>query len=117
MNGGAGGDFLLASAGLDVLNGGPGNDFLIWVDGDGDVIFDGGPGTDRLGVNGSTNADVFNVLGSGASFTVKRTAGNINLAGVVEVLDLRTAGGDDIVTVKGALATLVSIEIDTQGAD
>jgi hypothetical protein len=118
LNGGAGGDFLLAGPGLDVLNGGPGNDFLIWVDGDGDVVFDGGPGTDRLGVNGSLNTDVFNVQGSGASFTVKRNAGNINMVGHVEVLEIDTLGGDDIVSVDGALATLVSIDIDTGvGAD
>lgn len=118
LNGGAGGDFLIAGPGFDTMNGGAGDDFLIWNDGAGDLIFDGEAGVDKLGVVGSNNADVFNVFGSGQSFSVSRPAGNINLSGLAEELEILTLEGNDNVNVKGGLATILRITIDTgAGAD
>lgn len=102
---GGGGDRIVGGTGEDVLRADAGDDAIVWSNGDGtDPVNDGGPGFDRVEVNGSvTGGDAFKLTAgvSGAAFqrtnlvpfTLKIDPDN-------EVLGVNGGGGNDMFTVE-----------------
>jgi hypothetical protein len=117
LEGGDGNDRLSGNAGLDTLNGGNGNDVLIWNSGDGsDITVSGGSGLDAFEYHGSAGADQVTVDDGGAFITVTSSPGPASLSlGTIEIVDIATLGGNDVVTVGGPLAALLprGLSIDT----
>ena len=109
LTGGDGNDRLSGNAGVDTLNGGNGNDVLIWNSGDGsDTAVSGGSGLDTFEYHGSAGADQVTVDAAGSFITVTSSPGPASLSlGTIEVVDLATLGGNDVITVGGPLAALL----------
>ncbi len=105
LNGAAGSDTLLGGPGGDTMSGGNDNDVLVWSNGDGSDIMDGGPHTaqDFVQVNGNvTNGDTFTVgAGVGGRVAFARTsAGPFTLdIGTTETLIPVGIGGAENMTV------------------
>lgn len=79
-----------------------GNDTIIWNDGDGSDIVDGGVGNDLQTVNSSTENDVFEIIaGTGGATRFDRTSGTAFSLDVseTETLTVNADDGDDSVTV------------------
>ena len=69
LDGGAGNDTITGGGGNDVIFGGDGNDLMIYKVGDGMDTIDGGAGTDTLEIDGTSGADVLNVVVTGSTIT------------------------------------------------
>jgi Ca2+-binding RTX toxin-like protein len=103
LNGGAGNDVLVGGRGSDTLAGRADNDTIIWNNGDGSDLIDGGSGADIQQVNGAVaDGDEFRVdAGADGAAVFQR----VNLIPFtltmtnVETLDVRGLGGDDRFTV------------------
>ena len=104
LRGGPGNDVLVGVQGNDTMQGEADDDVLIWSNGDNSDLMDGGPGTDRVQVNGAAGVvgDIFTVApGAGGRVDFDRT----NLVpfsldvGTVEQLAVVGLGGDDTFTV------------------
>jgi Ca2+-binding RTX toxin-like protein len=117
---GAGDDSIVGGAGSDTMLGGDGNDTFVWNNGDGSDTIDGEAGVDTLTVNAdAVQADVLNITGAGARFTVART----NLTpfslsvGTTENLFVNGLGGNDTITGGAGLAGLTLMTIDGGDGD
>ena len=117
INGGAGADWIVGGPGNDVLNGGAGADVLVWSNGDGTDVHEGGTESDTVQVNGSTAAaDIFVVAANGTRTRFDRT--NLGLfsldIGTVETLIVNGIGGDDSFTVNSltGVASLTSVRLN-----
>jgi len=101
--GGGGNDTILGGPGADLMDGQGDNDVLIWSNGDGSDVVDGGAGSgDLVQVNGSTSAgDVFTVGANGARIDFDRISpGPFGLdIGTAETLTVNGIGGDDSLTI------------------
>ncbi|MBI1918453.1 MAG: DUF4394 domain-containing protein, partial [Planctomycetes bacterium] len=90
----------------------PDNDILVWSNGDGSDVMDGGAGSDLVNVNGAPGADdVFTIgAGSGGRVAFARTSpGPFSLdIGTVENLTVNGIGGNDTFTVN-SLAGVTSL--------
>ena len=76
INGGAGGDWIVAGPGADIVNGGAGGDTLVWSNGDGTDVVEGGTEVDTVQVNGSTTSgDFFTVAPNGTNWGFYQDAG------------------------------------------
>ena len=96
------GDIADGTTGVPGLAVAPDNDTIIWNNGDGSDIIDGGAGYDTQIVNGSTNDDIFNVsAGADGRLSFARISpGPFTLdIGTVEVLQVNAGDGDDTLTV------------------
>jgi Ca2+-binding RTX toxin-like protein len=115
LKGEAGDDRVVGDRGGDQLLGGDNDDVLVWNNGDGSDEEQGGPGFDRLEVNGATPAgDEFKLFAEGAVTKFERT----NLVkftltmpaveghGGVEATSINGGGGDDVFTVSAGLGDL-----------
>ena len=116
INGGAGNDWIVGGPGNDVLNGGAGADVLVWSNGDGTDVDEGGTESDTVQVNGSTAAaDIFVVSANGTRLRFDRT--NLGLfsldIGTVETLIVNGIGGDDSFTVNNltGVASLTTLRL------
>jgi Ca2+-binding RTX toxin-like protein len=113
-----GADRIAGDRGSDEAVGGEGDDTLVWNNGDGSDENDGGPGFDRVEVNGSpTGGDVFRLSPNGATALFERknlVPFTITLApamplaaaepnGGIEAVSVNGGGGDDNLTVAPGL--------------
>jgi Ca2+-binding RTX toxin-like protein len=102
------------SGGNDLVTGSAGNDTFQWNPGDGNDIVDGITGdglsgSDRLVVNGSDDAEKFNISAVGNGARVTRDVDNVILDLVgVESVDVNAMGGADTITVGDLSATAVT---------
>jgi hypothetical protein len=103
LSGGGGADWIVGGPGADTQNGNAGADVLVWSNGDGSDLDEGGTESDTVLVNGSTTAaDVFTVsAGAGGRTNFQRTnLGTFALdIGTVETLTVNGVGGNDTFTV------------------
>lgn len=88
-----------AGLGADTIVGGDAGDTFTWFPGDGSDTIDGGLGNDTLRFFGNGTDEIFTIGPAGTGFTLARNVGNVVLdADAVELLDLVTIGGTDVVT-------------------
>ena len=99
LNGGAGNDMLIGSAGNDcsstaatmaAATGGDrcsaaGNDTFIWNPGDGNDMVEGGTGFDTLDFRGANKGETIDISANGPRAMFTRAAGNIDLNGVERI--------------------------------
>ena len=108
--GGNGNDVLLGAAGNDVIFGGAGDDRMTWNPGDGSDIFEGQSGNDLLTFNGSNASEIFDISANGSRVRLTRDVGNITMdLNSVEMMELRTLGGFDTVTVNDLTGTGLAV--------
>jgi len=131
VDGGAGQDTILGSNGADLLLGGDGDDFVDgqqgndvaflgagadvfqWDPGDGSDTVEGQDGTDRMLFNGSAGSEIFQASANGGRLLFTRNLANIVMdVDDVEVVDLKTLGNTDALTVNDLSGTDVA-EINT----
>jgi Ca2+-binding RTX toxin-like protein len=107
--GGDGTDQLFGDHGNDVQFGGAGDDIFLWSPGDGNDLDDGQDGLDALEVDGSDDAERFDVsaLGGGLRFTHDVDNATVD-ANAVEHVNIFAAGGADTVTVHDLSGTDVA---------
>lgn len=110
---------IVGSGGNDLLTGLGGNDRFIWDPGDGNdtldgITGDGVIGSDRLVVNGSDDAEKFNISADGNGAQVTRDIDNVLLDLVgVETIDVNANGGADTITVGDLAATpITAVNLD-----
>ena len=107
ISGGAGDDELTGDSGPDLVEGGADDDTMIWTNGDGSDVNNGGDGTDTVLVQGSssTTGDVVTVAPNGARVKFDRAApGAFSLdIGTSEKLDVRGNEGNDTLTTADGL--------------
>jgi Ca2+-binding RTX toxin-like protein len=113
--GDGGDDRVVGDRGADQLAGGEGDDTLVWNNGDGSDEELGGPGFDRLEVNGATPAgDEFRLFAEGGVTKFERTnlvkftltMPAVEGRGGVEATAINGGGGDDVFTVSPGLGDL-----------
>ncbi|WP_406695275.1 DUF4394 domain-containing protein [Singulisphaera sp. Ch08] len=108
LRGGAGADTIVGGQGNDQLFGDGDNDLIIWNNGDGSDLMEGGAGVDTVRVNGSpTGGDQFLLQVNPNDNTRLRfdrtNLGLFNLnIGTTEDLQFNTLGGDDTTTIEFA---------------
>jgi Ca2+-binding RTX toxin-like protein len=135
VDAGAGNDTVVGTTGNDVLLGGDGNDLLDgqqgndvvflgagddrfnWDPGDGSDTIEGQDGRDEVEANGSAISERFEASANGARVRFTRDVAAILLdLNDVEIVDVNTLGGTDLVTVNDLAATDVSqVEVDLAG--
>lgn len=90
---------VVGGPGGDTLVGGGAGDTFFWFPGDGSDAIDGGLGSDTLRFFGSALDEIFTIAPAGTGFTLARNVGIVELdADAVELLDLVTIAGTDVVT-------------------
>ena len=107
----------MGGPGNDTLHGGAGADVMVWSNGDGTDVDEGGADSDTVQVNGSTAAaDVFTVAANGARLNFDRTnLGPFSLdIGTTETLIVNGIGGDDSFTVNdlAGVASLTTLNLN-----
>ena len=129
LAGGNGDDTIQAGPRGDILSGGPGNnrllggagdDVFLWVDGDGNDSVDGGDGYNVVRMETSTTlGDAVVVAPNGDRALVMMT--NVYSAaldlGEIQLLDLATGGGADLVSVTPLGGTAVHVDAGGTGPD
>ncbi len=115
LSGDGGDDRLVGDRGTDQLLGIDGDDTLVWNNGDGSDEELGGPGFDRLEVNGATPAgDEFKLFAEGGVTKFERvnlvkftlTMPAVEGRGGIEATAINGGGGDDVLTVSPGLGDL-----------
>ncbi|MGS0684791.1 calcium-binding protein [Nakamurella sp. GG22] len=118
VDGGAGGDNLRGSNGVDLLLGGAGNDVIDgnqgndtgllgtgddtfqWDPGDGSDVVEGQDGNDTMLFNGANIAENFDITANGGRVRLFRNIASITMdANDLEAIDVKTLGGADTVAV------------------
>ncbi|MEQ1952600.1 calcium-binding protein [Mesorhizobium sp. CN2-181] len=137
VNGGTGNDTLKGSASADFLAGGDdadtisggagndqmfgeaGNDRLVWRSGNGTDLVEGGDGTDTLEVDGNDGSEVFAISANVDRVRVESLNPELFFLdiGGTEFLELNANDGDDVVTMTGALGTLIAIKVNGGAGD
>src|SRR5215218_7153657 len=131
VDGGTGADTILGSNGADLLLGGDGDDFVDgqqgndvaflgagddkfqWDPGDGSDTVEGQANTDTMLFNGSAGSEIFQASANGGRLLFTRNVANIVMdVDDVEVVDLKTLGNTDALTVNDLSGTDVA-EINT----
>ncbi len=115
LAGDGGDDRVVGDRGGDQLLGGDGDDTQVWNNGDGSDEELGGPGFDRLEVNGATPAgDEFKLFAEGGVTKFERvnlvkftlTMPPVEGRGGIEATSINGGGGDDVFTVSPGLGDL-----------
>jgi Ca2+-binding RTX toxin-like protein len=104
IEGNGGDDRIVGGTGADSLFGDAGDDAIVWNNGDGtDPVNVGGPGFDRVEVNGSATAgDVLKLTSDASAVTFQRTnlvPFTLNIASDNEAVAVNGGGGNDVFTV------------------
>ncbi len=104
IEGGGGDDRIVGGTGEDVLHADTGDDAIVWNNGDGtDPVNEGGPGFDRVEVNGSpTGGDAFKLTAGASGASFQRTNLVPFTLGITpdnEVVAVNGGGGNDMFTV------------------
>ena len=115
LNGSGGGDRIVGDRGADTINGGNGDDTAVWNNGDGSDVINGDAGVDIVETNLGAGADVSTLKNENGRVRYDRTnVGQFNLSmGTVELFELNTLGGDDVVEI----ATDVTLPSDINAGD
>ena len=115
LNGGLGGDRIVGDRGNDTMNGGDGADTLVWNNGDGSDVMNGDGGIDIVEDNLGAGVDVSTLKNENGRVRYDRTnVGQFNLSmATVELFELNTLGGDDIVDT----AADVTLPVDVNSGD
>jgi hypothetical protein len=98
LSGGPSDDWIVGGPGNDTVNGGTGQDVLLWFDGDGADILEGGGDEDTVQVSAShADAEQFTVAPNGARLNFNRLSPNpFNLdIGTAEIVVVNGRGGND----------------------
>jgi len=111
IDGGAGNDTIVGGAGNDTLLGGDGNDSFSYTFGDGVDVYNGGIGTDTLGIIGTTANNALGVVFDGTSIT-SFTGGSISS---IETLTVDLLAGTDTLSYAGTTAD-VSVDLTAHTA-
>ncbi|WP_146522014.1 dockerin type I domain-containing protein [Stieleria varia] len=124
IDGEAGNDTITGGTGADNLFGGADSDLIIWNNGDGSDLMEGGTGNDRVQVNGAgaaASSEMYTVGPNGSRVSLARTnlvAFTLDIA-QVEQLDLNTDSSSDnaeVVTVNSLVGTdLQVLNLDAGG--
>ena len=115
LNGGDEEDALIGGPGEDIVNGGDDPDFMLWFDGDGSDIADGGAGGgDDLLVGGRNNAgDAFSYGpdpdGDGLLFS-RTNLDPLTIEFDAEILSVNGNGGNDVIVPTGPTAIQTFLE-------
>ncbi|HEV7266639.1 MAG TPA: hypothetical protein VGN83_17210 [Falsiroseomonas sp.] len=108
IDGGLGEDTIRGGAGADTLLGGDGDDLVLWDPGDGSDVVEGGAGTDILRFNATGADEVMEAAANGGRLRFTRDVGNIVMdVDGVETLDIRAAGGADLIKLGNLVTTAV----------
>jgi Ca2+-binding RTX toxin-like protein len=113
--GGGEDDFLVGGPGFDHLSGGGETDLLIWENGDGNDVDDGGAGEDSLTITGADEGDIFSLVPNDANTTSVFQRENLVPFNIqvsnIENVSVLTFSGDDFLEVGNlsgtGIATLV----------
>jgi hypothetical protein len=100
--------------------GGAGRDRMVWNNGDGSDVMEGGRGRDVAEVNGSdTGGDVFTIAADDGRVAFARTNfGQFTVdIGTSERLEVNGQGGDDVITGAGGLDGLIRLRLDGGAGD
>jgi Ca2+-binding RTX toxin-like protein len=119
---GGGGDRIVGGTGEDTLRADAGDDAIVWNNGDGtDPVNVGGPGFDRVEVNGSATAgDVFKLTANASGATFQRTnlvPFTLKIDPDNEVVAVNGGGGNDVFTVTQEGSRLLVIADGGPGSD
>jgi hypothetical protein len=120
LNGGGGADWIVGGPGADTFGGDAGADVLVWSNGDGSDVMEGGADGDTVQVNGSVaGADAFNVAANGARLDFDRT----NLVpfsldiGTTETLTVNGINGNESFTVNDLAGVASLTTLNQNGFD
>jgi Ca2+-binding RTX toxin-like protein len=113
--GGTGNDTLLGDRGNDEVDGEDGADLLIWNNGDGSDLLEGGNDVDTVQVNGADGAgDDLSIDPAGGRVSLRRN--NLGLfvldIGTTENLDVNGQGGSDVIIAAVGLNGLIELDLD-----
>jgi Ca2+-binding RTX toxin-like protein len=116
--GGNGDDFVDGNGGADTAFLGRGDDVFVWDPGDASDIVEGEAGSDTMVFNGAGGNEIMAATADGGRVLFTREPGTIEMdLDDVEVVDVRTLGGADSVTVFDLGATdLKRVDIDLAAA-
>jgi Ca2+-binding RTX toxin-like protein len=121
FDGGDANDSVTGGQGTDVALLGAGDDTFTWNPGVGSDVVEGQEGHDTMVFNGTNTNDRIEVSANGQRARLTRDVGNITMdMNGLETLDVNALGGADTVTVDdltGTDMTKVSTELGSQGAD
>ncbi|MEQ8791942.1 MAG: autotransporter-associated beta strand repeat-containing protein, partial [Pirellulaceae bacterium] len=121
INGLGGNDQIIGRQSGDDLNGGDGDDLIIWNNGDGSDVIDGGADSDTVEVNGSNaSGDEFLISdpADGRLLFQRTNLGLFSLdIGTVETLDVNGLGGADIMQVQNLANVLDLTQVNLRGGD
>lgn len=122
VEGGGGSDRIVGGTGVDALHADAGDDAIVWNNGDGtDPVNEGGPGFDRVEVNGSAMAgDVLKLAADGPGATFRRTnlvPFTLNISSDDEAVVVNGGGGNDVFIVSQQGSGLLVIADGGSGAD
>ena len=120
LNGGPGADWIVGGPGGDTLMGDADADVLVWSNGDGSDVMEGGADGDTVQVNGNTaTGDVFQVAPNGARLDFDRLSpGPFSLdIGTTETLVVNGIGGDDSVTTSDLTGVTSFTTLNLNGFD
>lgn len=104
VEGGGGDDRIVGGTGSDILSADAGDDAIVWNNGDGtDPVNEGGPGFDRVEVNGSpTGGDAFKLTADASGASFQRTnlvPFTLGIKPDNEVVAVNGGGGNDVFSV------------------
>ncbi len=115
--GGAGNDTIDGRFGNDTISLGSGDDIVVWNPGSGSDVIDGNDGLDTLVFNGANIGEQIALSANGDRARLTRDIATIVLdLRALEIVDIGTRGGADVVTV-GALAGTGVAQVDVDLAD
>jgi Ca2+-binding RTX toxin-like protein len=117
IGGGAGSDRLTGFRGADTVNGDAGNDVMIWNNGDGSDVNEGGANADQTLVTTGTADDAMTVTPDGTRTTFSRTSpGPFSIGmGTVEKLTITSFSGDDALST--APGVTLAMDVDAGPGD
>jgi hypothetical protein len=112
--GGRGNDLADGNGGADTAFLGSGDDTFVWDPGDGSDRFEGGTGSDAMVFNGAAGNEVMAANANGGRVRFTRVQGSIVMdLDDVEVIDVRSLGGTDAITVGDVRGTdLRRVDVD-----
>jgi Ca2+-binding RTX toxin-like protein len=122
IEGGGGDDRIVGGPGVDTLTADAGDDAIVWNNGDGtDPVNGGGPGFDRVEVNGSPAAgDITTLAADAAGATFQRTnlvPFTLQITPDNEVVAFNGGGGNDTLSVTSEGSALTVVADGNAGSD
>jgi Ca2+-binding RTX toxin-like protein len=114
ISGGAGNDRITGFRGNETINGDDGNDVMIWNNGDGNDVNEGGAGVDETLITAGNADDVMAVTANGARTLFNRTNAAFSVdMGAVEKLVITSFSGNDSLTTGAGVTLPMNIDAGT----